>query len=228
MSGSARSGRWSRTGHPQPWSAELVQTSTVVRAAPAAAARAGRPLPPRAVERLRAVLRQFCPSPRSTRLPLAVARGGARLPPGTSTAGAGPLGVDRVAGTGGASRSWQTSTAPSSRSSPTATAPVPGAGSASSSQTWPKTPPVLRPRPADAHVVPQISRAPGRRRSSYWAWYGVGGSRPGARVEQAWHILTVHRAVTSLDTTKLDGPLARCCGTTSSTTPRSSTPCRRG
>jgi DNA-binding PucR family transcriptional regulator len=28
------------------------------------------------------------------------------------------------------------------------------------------------------------------------------------RVEQAWHLLTVHRAVTSLDTTKLDGPLA--------------------
>jgi hypothetical protein len=31
---------------------------------------------------------------------------------------------------------------------------------------------------------------------------------PALRVEQAWHILTVHRAVTSLDTTKLDGPLA--------------------
>jgi hypothetical protein len=31
---------------------------------------------------------------------------------------------------------------------------------------------------------------------------------PALRVEQAWHLLTVHRAVTSLDTTKLDGPLA--------------------
>ncbi|ADB31621.1 putative transcriptional regulator, PucR family [Kribbella flavida DSM 17836] len=31
---------------------------------------------------------------------------------------------------------------------------------------------------------------------------------PALRVEQAWHVLTVHRAVTSLDTTKLDGPLA--------------------
>jgi hypothetical protein len=31
---------------------------------------------------------------------------------------------------------------------------------------------------------------------------------PAIRVEQAWHALTVHRAVTALDTTKLDGPLA--------------------
>ncbi|WP_432891311.1 PucR family transcriptional regulator [Kribbella sp. CA-245084] len=31
---------------------------------------------------------------------------------------------------------------------------------------------------------------------------------PALRVEEAWHVLTVHRAVTSLDTTKLDGPLA--------------------
>lgn len=31
---------------------------------------------------------------------------------------------------------------------------------------------------------------------------------PALRVDQAWHLLTVHRAVTSLDTTKLDGPLA--------------------
>jgi hypothetical protein len=31
---------------------------------------------------------------------------------------------------------------------------------------------------------------------------------PALRVEQAWHVLTVHRAVTSLDTTKMDGPLA--------------------
>ena len=31
---------------------------------------------------------------------------------------------------------------------------------------------------------------------------------PALRVDQAWHVLTVHRAVTSLDTTKLDGPLA--------------------
>ena len=27
-------------------------------------------------------------------------------------------------------------------------------------------------------------------------------------MEDAWHVLTVHRAVTALDTTKLDGPLA--------------------
>jgi hypothetical protein len=31
---------------------------------------------------------------------------------------------------------------------------------------------------------------------------------PALRVEQAWHALTVHRAVSGLDTTKLDGPLA--------------------
>ncbi|HEU4946185.1 MAG TPA: helix-turn-helix domain-containing protein [Kribbella sp.] len=31
---------------------------------------------------------------------------------------------------------------------------------------------------------------------------------PAIRVEQAWHALTVHRAVAALDTTKLDGPLA--------------------
>jgi PucR C-terminal helix-turn-helix domain len=31
---------------------------------------------------------------------------------------------------------------------------------------------------------------------------------PALRVEEAWHVLTVHRAVTSLDTSKLDGPLA--------------------
>jgi len=31
---------------------------------------------------------------------------------------------------------------------------------------------------------------------------------PVLRVEEAWHVLTVHRAVTSLDTTKMDGPLA--------------------
>jgi hypothetical protein len=30
---------------------------------------------------------------------------------------------------------------------------------------------------------------------------------PAIRVEQAWHVLTVHRAVAALDTTKLDGPL---------------------
>jgi hypothetical protein len=36
------------------------------------------------------------------------------------------------------------------------------------------------------------------------------GAAPGPvlRVEEAWHVLTVHRAVTSLDTSKLDGPLA--------------------
>jgi hypothetical protein len=36
------------------------------------------------------------------------------------------------------------------------------------------------------------------------------GEAPGPtiRVEQAWHVLTVHRAVAALDTTKLDGPLA--------------------
>jgi hypothetical protein len=31
---------------------------------------------------------------------------------------------------------------------------------------------------------------------------------PVLRVEEAWHVLTVHRAVTSLDTAKMDGPLA--------------------
>ena len=31
---------------------------------------------------------------------------------------------------------------------------------------------------------------------------------PALRVEEAWHVLTVHRAVTSLDASKLDGPLA--------------------
>jgi len=31
---------------------------------------------------------------------------------------------------------------------------------------------------------------------------------PALRVEEAWHVLTVQRAVTSLDTTKMDGPLA--------------------